>query len=206
MSAKRSDSNRATEDQAMIHSGIPSRSCPEMGPKSWQLTAVFLLCSVVAWADQLDLSTDWANEALALCEAADAVPARDRAAILSRGLERAEEAVRANSRDAAAHFAVFCNLGKTADLRRGALGFVGILRDLARVRREIDDTLTLAPNYPAALAAKGEMLRELPLFLGGDPDEGQRLLHRAATLDPENPRIRSMLADGFDPAESTKPR
>ena len=53
----------------------------------------------------------------------------------------------------------------------------------------------LAPDYPAALAAKGEMLVELPRLLGGDPREGERLLRRAVALDPDDPRMRLMLAN-----------
>src|SRR5262245_42209683 len=56
-------------------------------------------------------------------------------------------------------------------------------------------TLALAPDYPAALAAKGEMLLELPRLFGGDPREGERLLRRAVALDPDNTRMRLMLAN-----------
>ena len=159
-----------------------------------RFAAALLLSAMVAQADQRETMSATASEALALCHAADTAAPSDRQAILARGLERAEEALRANSQDAAAHFAVFCNLGKRTALRRGALGLFGILSDVARVRREIDDTLALAPDYPEALAAKGQMLMELPPFLGGDREEGQRLLHRAVVLEPNDHRMRSMLA------------
>jgi len=145
------------------------------------------------------------REALALCDAADVAPLPDRVLILSQGLQRAEEAVRTNSQDAAAHFAVFCNLGKRTELQRHTLGFVGILSELARVRREIDQTLALAPDYPPALAAKGQMLTTLPRMLGGDPAEGRRLLDRAVTLDPNDSRMRALLANSLQPGESTTP-
>ena len=138
---------------------------------------------MVAGADQLEPMRA-VTEALALCQAADAIPVPDRMAILARGLRRAEEAVTANPQYAAAHFAVFCNLGKRAQLRRQEIGLFGILDDLGRARREIDDTLELDPNYAPALAAKGQMLMELPRLLGGDPEEGERLLRRAVTLEP----------------------
>ena len=103
--------------------------------------------------------------------------------------------MRANPQDAVAHFAVFCNLGKRLELERHGAGLFATLGDLRRVQREIDITLALAPDYPAALAAKGQMLVELPRLLGGDPREGERLLRRAVALDPEDPRMRLMLAN-----------
>jgi hypothetical protein len=38
------------------------------------------------------------------------------------------------------------------------------------------------------------MLAELPRFLGGDAQEGERLLRRAVGLAPDDPQIRVMLA------------
>jgi len=115
--------------------------------------------------------------------------------VLARGLARAEEAVSTEPQDAVAHFAVFCNLGKILEMKRHGAGLFGTLGDLRRVQREIDIALALAPDYPAALAAKGEMLVELPRLLGGDPREGERLLRRAVALDPDDPRMRLMLAN-----------
>src|SRR5262245_43988856 len=135
------------------------------------------------------------SDAVALCHEADQVPVAERSAVLARGLARAEEAVRANPRDGVAHFAVFCNLGKRLDMERHGGGLFATLGDLHRVQREIEIALALAPDYPAALAAKGEMLVELPRLLGGDPREGERLLRRAVALDPDNPQRRLMLAN-----------
>ena len=135
------------------------------------------------------------SDAVALCHEADQVPVAERSAVLARGLARAEEAVRVNPRDAVAHFAVFCNLGKRLDMERHGGGLFATLGDLRRVRSEIDITLALAPDYPAALAAKGEMLLELPRLFGGDPREGERLLRRAVALDPDDTRMRLMLVN-----------
>jgi hypothetical protein len=126
---------------------------------------------------------------------ADQVSVAERPAVLARGLARAEEAVSADPQDAVAHFAVFCNLGKRLELERHGAGLLAILSDLRRVQGEIDIALALAPDYAAALAAKGEMLVELPRLLGGDPREGERLLRRAVALDPDDPRMRLMLAN-----------
>jgi hypothetical protein len=157
------------------------------------LTAALVLCAGLARGSQPE-PVGPASEALALCHEADRVPIAERAAVLTRGLDRAEEAVRAYPRDASAHFAVFCNLGKRLEMKRQGGGLVSTLGDLGRVEKEIDTTLALAPDYPPALAAKGEMLVELPRLLGGDPREGERLLRRAVTLDPDDPRMRLMLA------------
>jgi hypothetical protein len=96
--------------------------------------------------------------------------------------------------DAVAHFAVFCNLGKRMQIEQHKLWLLTGVSELNRARRELDVALTLAPDFAGALAAKGEMLVELPGFLGGDPQEGERLLCRAIVLDPDEAQTRIMLA------------
>jgi len=168
------------------------------------MVALFLFGAVAVRADQPVSGSRSAREALTLCASADSAPPADRLSILSLGQQRAEEAVRENSRDPKAHFAVFCNLGKRVEIRRGTHGVLAVLGDLGRIRREIDYTLALAPNYPAALAAKGQMLMELPVVFGGDPEEGQGLLRRAASLDPNDSQIRSLLADSLEAVRDTR--
>jgi len=137
--------------------------------------------------------------ALAICQQADLVPAAERASVLAVGLKRAEDAVNADPRDPAAHFAVFCNLGKSL-LKRSGWRLFAALGDLSRARKEIDIALSLAPDYAGALAAKGTMLVELPRLLGGDADEGLRLLRRAVALSPEDAKLRLALAHVLDAA------
>ena len=166
---------------------------------NWKTTGRFVvaalgLCAAVAHGGQPQ-PAGMAAEALALCEQADQLSSAERWAVLARGLARAEEAVRADPQDAVAHFAVFCNLGKRLELERHGAGLFATLGDLRRVQREIDIALALAPDYAAALAAKGEMLVELPRLFGGDLQEGERLLRRAVALDPDDPRMRLMLAN-----------
>ena len=156
-------------------------------------TALFLWAAA-ARGDQARPVSPAATDALALCHDADHVPVSERSALLAHGLERAEEAVRTTPRDAVAHFAVFCNLGKRLQMKRRTLGMVATLGELGRAQRELDVALTLAPDYPAALAAKGAMLVELPRLFGGDVQEGERLLRRAVALDPGDARTRLLLA------------
>src|SRR5882724_8370955 len=128
---------------------------------NWKATGRFVvaalgLCAAVAHGGQPQ-PAGTAAEALALCEQADQLSSTERWAVLARGLARAEEAVRVNPQDAVAHFAVFCNLGKRLELERHGAGVFAMLGALHRVQREIDSALALAPDCPAALAAKGEM-------------------------------------------------
>jgi tetratricopeptide (TPR) repeat protein len=155
--------------------------------------AVALLLSAAAVRGDQPEPGPVAREAIAICQAADQAPASERAAVLAIGLARAEDAVQADPRDAAAHFAVFCNLGKGL-MDRSGWGLLAVFGDLSRVRKEIDLALTLAPDYSGALAAKGAMLAELPRLLGGDPQEGARLLRRAVELDPDDAKMRLLLA------------
>jgi tetratricopeptide (TPR) repeat protein len=123
-----------------------------------------------------------ANDALALCLREKTTSAEEKRALLARGLTLAEQAVAADDADAKAHFAVFCNLGKEMKLRGVGIGSLVAVR---RLRREIDRTLELAPDYPDALLAKGSFLCELPRVLGGDTGEGERFMRAALKVDPD---------------------
>jgi hypothetical protein len=70
------------------------------------VVVTLVLCAAVAQGGQARPPGKAATEALALCTQADQVSVAERLAVLARGLDRAEEAVRADSRDAVAHFAV----------------------------------------------------------------------------------------------------
>jgi hypothetical protein len=135
------------------------------------------------------------DEALALCLRAPKAPPEEKPRLLEQGLALAEEAVAADERDAKAHFAVFCNLGKQMELRG-----VGIRSLLAvrRLRREIDRTLELAPDYSDALVGKASLLIDLPRPLGGDAAEGERLLRAALRIDPDYVDARLSLARALE--------
>ena len=139
---------------------------------------VALLCLAVGVAGAADPpGTPASREALELCHRADDAPEGERAALLDRALAQAERAVVADDGDALAHFAVFCSVGALAELRR--------------LRREIDRTLELAPDFADALAGKGALLLDAPRLLGGDPKDAERQLRRALEIDPDylGPRL-----------------
>jgi tetratricopeptide (TPR) repeat protein len=170
--------------------------------------AALLVLALAAAASATDPpGSPAARKALAICERAQDAAGAEQKALFARGLARAEAALKADDRDALAHFAVFCNLG--GQLRVG-LG-LSALGDLRRLRREIDRTLELAPDFPDALVGKGRLLLETPRLLGGDPVEGERLLRRALDLDPDwiGPRLdlaRALAARGARADAATEAR
>lgn len=146
-----------------------------------------LVLATAAWA-AAPPGTPASRGALAECERADDLDATARATALRSSLERAEAAIAADDTDALAHFAAFCALGTT--LRTQGLGLAAPWQ-LHRLRREVDRTLELAPDFEGALAGKGSLLLGLPRLLGGDAAEGERLLRRALEIDPDylTPRL-----------------
>ena len=170
------------------------RAPREMAIRTVSATALILVAAVARGGDHPASASPQALAAIATCQRSEGAPPDERAALLAAGLAGAEEAVSANPQDAAAHFAVFCNLGKSL-MHRSPWKLFGAISDLRRVRNEVDLALTLAPDYATALAGKGAMLAELPRVLGGDKEEGARLLLRAVALSPDDPRLRLELAE-----------
>jgi hypothetical protein len=160
---------------------------------TWTIAAVLLLGPMASARSDTLPGSPRGLEALALCRfAAEEPDTSARVALLDRGLALAEAAVASDDADAAAHFAVFCNLGRRLQLH--PLSF-GSLMSIRRVRREIDRTLALTPDAPGVLTAKGTMLLELPGLLGGDAAEGERLLRRALEVAPDFEDARRTLAE-----------
>jgi tetratricopeptide (TPR) repeat protein len=116
------------------------------------------------------------------------------ASLMVTGEAAADAAIVADDRDALAHFAAFCALGGL--LRANGIGLAAPLQ-LRRLRREVDRTLALAPDFADALAGKGSLLLHLPRLLGGDATEGERLLRRALAVDPNYLTPRFALADAL---------
>jgi tetratricopeptide (TPR) repeat protein len=136
--------------------------------------------------------TPESREALRTCHRAKATAGADGEALLERSLEQADRAIAADDRDALAHFARFCALGEQA--RRSGASLSSLVK-LWQIRDAVDRTLELAPDYSDALHGKGAFLCSVPRLLGGDPDEGERLVRRALELDPEYVGARLFLAE-----------
>jgi hypothetical protein len=132
-----------------------------------------------------------ATEAVELCHRAEMVGADEGLALVELGLERAEIAIGETPDDPLAHFALFCNLAKRVTMRGMGLRRIS---DLRRMSNALDRSLELDPTYPDALAAKGAFLYYAPRFVGGDVDEGERMLRAALAIDPRNP-ARLVLVD-----------
>jgi hypothetical protein len=132
--------------------------------------------------------------ALAFCRDADFLPAHDKDAqrvFLESGLAVAEEAVAAHPDDPRAHVALSCILGKQLEV--SGVSWRSLQR-LNRLKGAIDTALRLAPGDPDALVAKGEMLRQLPGVLGGDPYQAEQLLRFVVAKNPDHLQARLCLA------------
>lgn len=172
---------------------------PKHLKRRWQTAAMLALGVPVATllataATAEPAGSRVAKESLVLCDDADDLSGDDQWATLVRGVQLAEDAIAADGRDAKAHFALFCNLGKQTKL--SGLGLSSLFK-FRRLRRELDTTLTLAPDDPDALAAQGALLVQTPRLFGGDAAEGERLLRRALDIEPNNTAARRYLAEAL---------
>jgi cytochrome c-type biogenesis protein CcmH/NrfG len=153
--------------------------------------AALLLGLVGGTAGAVPAGHPAALEALALCRDAEHLAGAAQRASLERGLELARAAVAADDRDAAAHFATFCALGRLVQLRG-----LDLLHPFEALRAlgELDAAVRLAPDDADVLAAKGATLMRLPRLLGGDPREGREWLRRALARDPQHCAASAYLA------------
>jgi hypothetical protein len=164
-------------------------------PRNDHVRWSLLLCVLAVSAHAADPpGTDASRRAQARCAAANALTGDARTAALKESLAAADAAIAADDTDALAHFAAFCALGGL--LRTEGVSLAAPLQ-LRRLRREVDRTLELAPDFADAYAGKGELLLNLPRLLGGDPAEGERMLRRALAIDPDYLTPRLALVDAL---------
>jgi len=131
-----------------------------------------------------------AEESLRLCLTADERREEERHEVFARGRDLAEAALAVDAKDARAHFALFCNLG-----RRLQSSPIPHPVEVMRALRAMDAALALAPDDPDVMTAKGALMLNLPRLLGGDPHDGETWLRRALAADPGQCAARRYLAD-----------
>jgi len=156
------------------------------------VASIALALPAVAPGDTLR-GSDEARAALAACLATDAAPPSERDALLQRAADVAER-VAADDRDAVAHFALFCAVGRRLELAGPSLSS---LAEVRRLHAEVDRTLALEPDYVEAIVGKGAFLLRAPRLLGGDPVAGERLLRQAMLLAPDSVVAQIELARGL---------
>lgn len=146
-----------------------------------------------AQAARAETATDLATSAMRECEQGQVAAVRDqRVAHFERGKELAENAVQLDEKSAAAHFAIFCNLGEM--LRVDGEKITSLL-GFRKMMQELDRTLELDPNHLDALSSKGVLLVRLPTLLGGDAAKGEEMLERVLREDPGCITARLTLAE-----------
>ena len=151
-----------------------------------------LLLAMCTGARALPPGAPVAREAFDLCQLAEARSDDKRVEILTRGQVLAETAIRANDHDGLAQLALFCNLARRIQTSGPSLSRP---LEMLRALQALDRAVTLAPNDPDVLTAKGALLVQLPRLLGGDRERGEQWLRRALALDPHHDVARSYLAD-----------
>jgi hypothetical protein len=156
------------------------------------ITAITIGGSVVA-ARANELSAGRAAATLTACNETDRLYTgrQQKLDYIEKVVEMGDAAVAADERDARAHLALFCALGKQVEL--AGISWRALAR-VQRVKAEIDRAVQLAPRDPDILVAKGELLRRLPGPLGGDRSEGIALFRRALVIKPNHVAGRIYLA------------
>lgn len=112
-------------------------------------------------------------------------------ALYRRASQEAEAALARNPQSPGANFVYFAATGRLL-LADGLAKNLFALRKLDK--QYLDRALELDPLYANALAAKGGVLLDLPVLIGGDPAEGLRLLRKASRLNPGGAGTRVSLA------------
>jgi hypothetical protein len=128
-----------------------------------------------------DSVSDLTTQAMRECSLGQDASSRDeRKAHFERGESLATKAVALDDTSAPAHFAIVCNLGELLRVDGEKLTSLLLLR---RLVAEVDRTLQLDPNHVDAMATKGNLLMRLPRVLGGNTQEGERLLREVVKRD-----------------------
>ena len=127
-------------------------------------SAFAIAALLVGSSAHAETAAELSAKAMHDCEQGQIAPTRDqRVALFERGQKTAEEAVKLDEKSAAAHFAIFCNLG-----------------DWKRAISQLKLQVSLAPKDAWGHFALGSCyVRE------GDTDRAREHLRRALELDPD---------------------
>jgi len=156
---------------------------------------VGLVVAIATTAASAETATDLGATAMRECEQGQIATTREqRVAHFERGQALAEQAVALDEKNAAAHFAVFCNLGEM--LRVDGEKITSLL-GFRKMMQELDRTLELDPDNLDALSSKGVLLMRLPTLLGGDAAKGEKMLERVLREDPTCITARLTLAEVY---------
>jgi tetratricopeptide (TPR) repeat protein len=99
-----------------------------------------------------------------------------------RGLHHGERALNVNPEGKEGHFYYMANMGAIAQIK----GTLTSLWKFRRIKREMDRTLELDPDWPPILLPRAQYLMALPGIFGGDRQEAMELCQRVIELDPDH--------------------
>ncbi len=105
---------------------------------------------------------------------------KQKIALWQKGLAYGKRAVKVNPHGKEGHFYTMSNRGSITQVKGKLSGFW----NLRKIKRGMDKTLELDPNFPPALVARAQYLTQMPGIFGGDEKEAMRLYRRALKIDP----------------------
>ena len=111
------------------------------------------------------------------------LPENDRNSRLSvwkKGRRYGERAMKANPEGKEGHFWYMSNLGSFVQIK----GKIASLLNLGKIKKEMNRTLEIDPDYPPALVARAQLLTQVPGIFGRDEEEAMRLYRHAVEVDP----------------------
>ncbi len=101
-------------------------------------------------------------------------------ALWKKGIKYGSQAIEANPEGKEGHLYYMANLGTHARIR----GVWAAIMKFPEIKKEMDRALELDPNYPEALVARGQFLREMPGIFGDKEEEVLQLYQRAIESNP----------------------
>jgi tetratricopeptide (TPR) repeat protein len=131
----------------------------------------------------------------ALSEQGDREAGDEKIRLLGQAIEAGEEAVRRCPESAEAHFWLGASYGRFAEAKGG----LAALRLVGRIRREMEASIRLQPDYDGgdAFLALGELDLSVPGLLGGSRKRGVARLEEGLRVAPRNLDIRLALAQAY---------